>query len=81
MRQGICSNIVHRFTQISQIIAIHLCNTLRVLRDTIEADPKDKLIVEGHPVYDPRIGGGAICLYAQMVTTTALQRAKFAGSK
>jgi hypothetical protein len=31
MRQGICSNIVHRFTQISQIIAIHLCNTLRVL--------------------------------------------------
>jgi dolichyl-phosphate beta-glucosyltransferase len=26
MRQGICSNIVHRFTQISQIIAIHLCN-------------------------------------------------------
>lgn len=48
----------------------------RKVYEAIESDPQDRLIVEGYPVFDPRIGGGTMCLYAQSVTTTVLQRAK-----
>ncbi len=50
----------------------------RKVRAAIAADPADKLIIEGYPSLDTRIGGGTMCLYAQSVTTTALQRAKWA---
>ncbi|GAB4447262.1 MAG: hypothetical protein Kow0031_29820 [Anaerolineae bacterium] len=50
----------------------------RKVREAIETDPADKLIIEGYPALNPRIGGGTMCLYAQSVTTTALQRAKWA---
>ncbi|GAB4457935.1 MAG: hypothetical protein Kow0031_38590 [Anaerolineae bacterium] len=48
------------------------------MSQALEADPKDRLIIEGYPAFDGRIGGGTMCLYAQSVTTTALQRAKWA---
>ncbi|GAB4423894.1 MAG: hypothetical protein Kow0031_02620 [Anaerolineae bacterium] len=50
----------------------------RKVSQALEADPKDRLIIEGYPAFDARIGGGTMCLYAQSVTTTALQRAKWA---
>jgi hypothetical protein len=49
----------------------------RKVADALDTDPDDRLIVEGYPVYDNRIKGGTMCLYAKMVTTTALQRAKY----
>lgn len=53
----------------------------RKVQPALAADPTDRLIVEGYPVLDRRIGGGTLCLYAQTVTTTGLQRAKFAADK
>ncbi|GAB4430985.1 MAG: hypothetical protein Kow0031_12040 [Anaerolineae bacterium] len=50
----------------------------RKVSEAIAADPADKLIIEGYPAFDARIGGGTMCLYAQSVTTTTLQRAKWA---
>lgn len=49
----------------------------RKVRQAIEADAKDKLIIEGYPAFDARIGGGTMCLYAQSVTTTSLQRVRW----
>ncbi len=53
----------------------------RKVQPALQTDPADRLIVEGYPVLDKRIGGGTLCLYAQSVTTTGLQRAKFAADK
>lgn len=50
----------------------------RKASEALAADPADRLIIEGYPVLDKRIAGGTVCLYAQSVTTTALQRAKWA---
>jgi hypothetical protein len=50
----------------------------RKVREAIDSDPADRLIIEGYPAFDARIGGGTMCLYAQSVTTTTLQRAKWA---
>lgn len=47
------------------------------VKPALDADPADRLVIEGYPVLDKRIAGGTVCLYAQNVTTTALQRAKF----
>ena len=47
------------------------------VKDSITNNPDDKLIIEGYPVFDKRIGkGGAMTLYAQMVTTTAIQQSR-----
>jgi hypothetical protein len=47
------------------------------VKDSITNNPDDKLIIEGYPVFDKRIGkSGAMTLYAQMVTTTAIQQAR-----
>ncbi len=49
----------------------------RKVKDSITKNPDDKLIIEGYPVFDRRIGQtGSMTVYAQMVTTTLLQRAK-----
>ncbi len=46
------------------------------VRDALAQDPADPLIVEGHPVFDERIGQqGTMCLYAQSVTTKQLRQA------
>jgi hypothetical protein len=50
----------------------------RKASEALAADPADRLIIEGYPAFDARIGGGTMCLYAQSVTTTTLQRAKWA---
>lgn len=49
----------------------------RTVKPALDANPADRLVIEGYPVLDKRIAGGTVCLYAQSVTTTALQRAKF----
>ena len=46
------------------------------VKDSLNQNSDDKLIVEGFPVLDKRIGEGALTVYAQMVTTTHIQRAK-----
>lgn len=52
------------------------------VKHSLEDDPADRLIVEGYPVFDKRLGQrGALTVYAQSVTTTALQRAKWAAQK
>ncbi len=49
----------------------------RKVRGSINKNPDDKLIVEGYPVFDKRIGEqGTMCLYAQFVTTKLIQQAK-----
>ncbi len=49
----------------------------RKVRNSINRNPEDKLIVEGYPVFDRRIGEqGTMCLYAQFVTTKLIQQAK-----
>ena len=53
----------------------------RKVQPALAADPTDRVIVEGYPALDKRIGGGTLCLYAQSVTTTGLQKAKFAADK
>jgi hypothetical protein len=53
----------------------------RKVQPALQADPTDRVIVEGYPALDKRIGGGTLCLYAQSVTTTGLQKAKFAADK
>ncbi|MCB0210441.1 MAG: hypothetical protein KDJ52_13975 [Anaerolineae bacterium] len=47
------------------------------VKESIANFPEDKLIIEGYPVYDRRIGqNGALCVYAQNVTTKLIQQAK-----
>ncbi|MCG3212291.1 MAG: hypothetical protein FOGNACKC_05939 [Anaerolineae bacterium] len=48
----------------------------RKVQPALQADPSDRMIVEGFPVLDKRIKGGTLCLYAQSVTTIGMQRAK-----
>ncbi len=48
----------------------------RKVKAALDADPADRLVIEGYPVLDRRVVGGTMCLYAQSVTTMALQRAK-----
>jgi hypothetical protein len=46
----------------------------RKVQVSIQNDPNDKLIVEGYPVFDKRIGqGGVMTVYAQSVTTVEMQ--------
>lgn len=48
----------------------------RKVKDSME-DPDDKLIVEGYPMFDRRIGkNGAMTIYAQNVTTKLIQQAQ-----
>lgn len=47
------------------------------VKESIANFADDKLIIEGYPVYDRRIGqNGAMCVYAQNVTTKLIQQAK-----
>jgi hypothetical protein len=49
----------------------------RTVKSSIKQNPEDKLIIEGYPVFDRRIGQtGAMTIYAQSVTTTLIQQAK-----
>jgi hypothetical protein len=50
----------------------------RKVRDAIQSNPEDKLIIEGYPVFDKRLAGGqgAMTVYAQNTTTIVLQRAQ-----
>lgn len=47
----------------------------RKVQDSIAKNPDDKLIIEGYPVFDRRIGEhGALTVYAQSVTTKFIQQ-------
>lgn len=47
------------------------------VKDSINDNPQDKLIIDGYPAYDKRIGQtGAMTIYAQSVTTQMLQQAR-----
>jgi hypothetical protein len=47
----------------------------RKVRDSITKNPDDKLIIEGYPIFDRRIGQqGALTIYAQSVTTKLIQQ-------
>ncbi len=49
----------------------------RKVKDAINQNPEDKLIIEGYPVFDRRIGqNGTMTVYAQMVTTKFTQQAR-----
>jgi hypothetical protein len=49
----------------------------RKVKKSIKQNPEDKLIIEGYPIFDKRIGQtGAMTIYAQSVTTTMIQQAK-----
>ena len=49
----------------------------RKVNSSIKQNSEDKLIIEGYPVFDKRIGqNGAMTIYAQSVTTTLIQQAK-----
>ncbi len=49
----------------------------RKVRDSIDQNPDDILIIEGYPVFDHRIGQqGAFTVYAQNVTTKFIQQAR-----
>jgi hypothetical protein len=49
----------------------------RKVKDSFDKNPDDKLIIEGYPVFDQRIGeSGALTVYAQSVTTMLIQQAK-----
>lgn len=51
------------------------------IKDSLNENPNDKLIVEGYPVFDSRIGQtGAMSIYAQNVSTKRIQQAKRAQS-
>ena len=57
------------------LVFIALKQWLKV-REVINSNPDDKLIIEGYPALDARIGGGTVCLYAQNVTTITTQQAR-----
>ena len=47
------------------------------VKDSIEKNPDDKLIIDGYPAFDKRIGkNGAMTIFAQSVTTQKLQQAR-----
>lgn len=47
------------------------------VKDSLNQNPEDKLIIEGYPTYDKRIGQtGAMTVYAQSTTTKLLEQAK-----
>ena len=47
------------------------------VKDSIEKNPDDKLIIDGYPAFDKRIGKtGAMTIFAQSVTTQKLQQAR-----
>jgi hypothetical protein len=49
----------------------------RKVKDSLDQNADDKLIIEGYPVLDKRIGqGGALTIYAQSTTTKLLEQAK-----
>jgi hypothetical protein len=49
----------------------------RKVKDSLNQNADDKLIVEGYPVLDKRIGqGGTLTVYAQSTTTKLLEQAK-----
>lgn len=49
----------------------------RKVKDSLNQNADDKLIIEGYPVLDKRIGqGGALTVYAQSTTTKLLEQAK-----
>ena len=49
----------------------------RRVRDSIQDNPNDKLIIEGYPVFDKRAGQeGMLTVYAQNVTSIQTQRAQ-----
>lgn len=49
----------------------------RKVKDSLNQNADDKLIIEGYPVLDKRIGqGGALAVYAQSTTTKLLEQAK-----
>ena len=49
----------------------------RRVRESIQKNPDDKLIIEGYPAFDRRIGpNGTMAVYAQSVTSKLLEQAK-----
>jgi hypothetical protein len=49
----------------------------RKVKDSLEHNPDDKLIVEGYPAFDKRIGQtGAMTVYCQSATTKLIQQAQ-----
>ncbi len=49
----------------------------RKVKDSLNQNADDKLIIEGYPVLDKRIGqGGTLTVYAQSTTTKLLDQAK-----
>lgn len=47
------------------------------VKDSFNQHPDDKLIIEGYPVFDKRIGQtGTMTLYAQSMTTKLLEQAR-----
>ena len=47
------------------------------VKDSIEKNPDDKLIIDGYPAFDKRIGKtGAMTIFAQSVTTQKLQQTR-----
>jgi hypothetical protein len=68
-------------TELTTTVVFIAAKQWRKVQPALAADPTDRVIVEGYPALDKRIGGGTLCLYAQSVTTTGLQKAKFAADK
>ncbi|MEW5959372.1 MAG: phosphorylated adapter RNA export RNA-binding domain-containing protein [Chloroflexota bacterium] len=49
----------------------------RKVKDSLDRNPDDKLIIEGYPRFDRRIGEkGTMTIYAQSVTTKLIQQAR-----
>ena len=49
----------------------------RKVKDALNKQPDDKLIIEGYPVFDKRLGqSGTMTIYAQSVTTKLIQQAR-----
>ena len=47
------------------------------VKESIEKNPDDKLIIDGYPAFDKRIGkNGAMTIFAQSITTQKLQQAR-----
>jgi hypothetical protein len=47
------------------------------VKDSLVRNPEDKLIVEGYPAFDKRIGQtGAMTVYCQSATTKLIQQAQ-----
>lgn len=49
----------------------------RKVKELLQKDPDDKLIIEGYPVFDRRIGpNGTMTVYAQSATSKLLEQTK-----